>query len=82
MQTVSIRTNNIPVIQAIQAMVAKLDPNAVMTTYDEPSDLSGDDAKKLLEIIEKDDRGELKFHTQDEIIEYTNEILRKFGANI
>lgn len=82
MQTVSIQTNNTSMIQAIQAMVAKLDPNAVMMTYDEPSDLSNEDSTKLLELIEKDDKGELKFHTQDEIIEYTNEILRKFGANI
>ena len=67
MQTISIQTNNAHTIRAIQALI-KLDPSAVMTTtYDEPSDLSEDDTKKLLEIIEKDDRGELKFYSDEEV---------------
>ena len=66
MQTISIQTNNAHTIRAIQALI-KLDPSAVMTTYDEPSDLSENDTKKLLEIIEKDDRGELEFYSDEEV---------------
>ena len=65
MQTVSIRTNNSYTIKAIEALV-KLDKSAIMT-YDESGDLSEKDTKKLLELIEKDDKGELRFHSDAEV---------------
>ena len=44
--------------------------------------LSDEDTQKLLEIIDKDNRGELKFVSLEEAEKRTTEHLRKLGAKI
>ncbi|MDA3079263.1 MULTISPECIES: hypothetical protein [unclassified Campylobacter] len=68
MQTFSIQTDNINVIQAIQAL-ANLDPNTIITCENEPRHLSEKDENELQKIYEKSKSGKLKLHTDDEVRE-------------
>ena len=76
---------NQDLIYAIQA-VLKLYPTAKMevtTTNSEVTHyISKEDEANLQEIYEKNKRGELEFCTKEEIIQSSNEILRKYGADV
>ena len=71
-------------ISAIKA-VLKLHPTAKIkvTKADETlHNISKEDEAKLRDIYERNKRGEVKFYTTEEIFESSNEVLRKYGANV
>ena len=66
MATINIKTQNDNTIKAIKALLL-LDPTATIVC-DEPM-LSKSDQKKLDEMIDRSDKGELKLYNDDEIKE-------------
>ncbi|MBQ7271076.1 MAG: type II toxin-antitoxin system RelB/DinJ family antitoxin [Campylobacter sp.] len=69
---------------ATQVIRQKKLPFEVIANDDllDESNLSDEDTKKLLELVEKDNRGELKFVSLDEMKQRTTQHLRKLGAKI
>lgn len=81
MRTLNIQTDNINIIQAIQALV-KLDSTTIITYDDEPRHLSKEDEDRLQKTYDSVKSGKMKYHSKADIIKSTNETLRKFGANV
>ncbi|CAD7289046.1 hypothetical protein [Campylobacter suis] len=81
MATISIQTTNKSLIEAIRHILS-LDPKATMTYEDDISTISKADAMLLQDISDADDKGELEYISLKELKESTNNILRKYGANI
>ena len=82
MQRVAIQTNNTHTIRVLQALLAELDPSAIITYEDEPRHLSKKDEIRLQKTYDNIKNGKMKFHNKADIIESTNKTLRKLGANV
>lgn len=68
MATINIKTQNDNTIKAIKALLL-LDPTATIVCDEPMLMLSESDQKKLDEIIDRSDKGELKLYNDDEIKE-------------
>lgn len=82
MTTITINTTNNNLIEMIKAFVSK-DPKGTTISYgDNADEISEADARKLIEISDADDRGELEFYSIDKMREISRNHLRKLGADI
>lgn len=78
MTSINIQTANSKLINAIGAVIA-LDPEAIITYEDEPS-LSEADRENLKELLDADNRGELKYKTFEEFNVDMKAYLKSLGA--
>ncbi|KEA46225.1 hypothetical protein [Campylobacter mucosalis] len=82
MTSISIQTQaDEATIEALKALLFKIDPTAVFQRDDE-CDISKADALKLKDIVRKLDSNELKLYEFDEMRERSKNHLKKLGANI
>ena len=75
--SINIQISNAKTLKAIEDIIAN-DPTAVIS-YNELNSLSPQDEARLMEISDADDRGELKYHSHEELLEHLNTLFKKMA---
>lgn len=80
MVSINVKTANTNTIEAIKALLV-LDPSA---TFDisSKSYMSEADEKCLESILQREQKGEVKYNLQEQVDKHTDELLAKLGAKV